>query len=65
MVQPSQFEIPPQNFSQLNHATFWGLFILSFVTPALLVWLDRKLEQWPPYLKIKNIQDSFHLFLGA
>ncbi|MEZ0392155.1 MAG: hypothetical protein ACAH59_08075 [Pseudobdellovibrionaceae bacterium] len=54
-----RFENPPLSFSQLNHPTFWGLFLLSVVTLALLVWLDRKLEQWPAYLKMNQYFDQY------
>lgn len=53
------FEIPPQNFEQLNHSMFWGLFILSVVTLAALVWLDRKLEKWPRYTHLNEYFDQY------
>ncbi len=42
---------PSQSFADLNHPTFWFLFLLSMLTLGILVFADRKLEEWPSYRK--------------
>ena len=44
-----RYDQAPQTLGQLNHVAFWGLLALSFVTIALIVYADRKLESWSKY----------------
>lgn len=56
----NQDDVPPLMFSELNHPMFWGLLLLSVVTLALMVFLDRKLESWPAYQKMNTYFDRYY-----
>ena len=49
----------PLEFAALNTTPFWSLLILSFVTLGLIVFLDRKLEGWPAFMRFNNYLESF------
>lgn len=49
----------PLTFLELNHASFWALLALSIVTLALLVFVDRKFENWGPYQKLDTFLDQY------
>lgn len=53
------YSTPPIAFAALNTIPFWSLLILSFVTLGLIVYLDRKLEKWPAFMRFNTYLESF------
>lgn len=51
--------VGPLRLEDLNRPTFWGLLLLSVVTLAFLVYLDRKLEAWSAYEKINSYLNQY------
>lgn len=53
------FQQSPLQLSDLNHPTFWGLFLLSLVCLPLLVWSDIWAEKSKLYLRVTNYLDQY------
>jgi hypothetical protein len=53
------FQQAPLQLSDLNHPTFWGLFLLSLVCLPLLVWSDIWAEKSKIYQHVTNYLDQY------
>lgn len=53
------FDQAPLQLSQLNHPTFWGLFLLSLICLPLLVWSDIWAEKSVIYQRVTNYLDHY------
>jgi uncharacterized membrane protein YphA (DoxX/SURF4 family) len=53
------FQQPPLELTQLNHAYFWGLFVLSLLSLPLLVWLDKVWDKSLVYRRINGFLDRY------
>lgn len=53
------FEASPLTFQNINHPTFWGLFLLSVVSLPLIVWLDKLADKSLLYQKTNAFLDQY------
>jgi uncharacterized membrane protein YphA (DoxX/SURF4 family) len=53
------FKQRPLTFQELNHSVFWGLFLLSIITIALFVYLDKLAEKSAIYHRINTFLDRY------
>lgn len=53
------FQQAPLQLGQLNHPTFWGLFLLSLVSLPLLVWSDIWAEKSRLYQRVTAYLDQY------